>query len=500
MGDVLRFDDSRYEVKTCELSGRSVTYRAFEGIEYCERPVASVQKLNIFVPETYYQGGEINGYNLKTAPIFAPNTVGGYMEGPAMEPGIDFFSKMPNSVFEALVHGYVVACAGIRGRSTGEQKKEFFAGGVDLMNGNANNKLVGRAPALIVDMKAAVRYLRHNADKIPGNVERIITNGTSAGGALSSMAGATGNSADYKPYLNAIGAAEERDDIFAASCYCPIHNLENADAAYEWLFNREDEFHLMKFEKTENGIQRIPITGHLSEKQIALSAKLKDSFPLYVNSLNLKDENGNPLELDIAGEGSFKEYIISLILKSAQKELDTHWSAEKGTLQVPGAEVEKQTYLTIEDGKVKDVDWDGFVQKITRMKPVPAFDALNLDSPENEEFGNENIYARHFTTFSFENSEVNGELVDNEIVKLLNPTHYIGKADTAKYWRIRHGAFDRDTSLAIPTILALMLRNNGYCVDYHLPWGLPHSGDYDLDELFAWIDQICKEEQKYMPD
>jgi len=25
-----------------------------------------------------------------------------------------------------------------------------------------------------------------------------------------------------------------------------------------------------------------------------------------------------------------------------------------------------------------------------------------------------------------------------------------------------------------------------------LPWEIPHSGDYDLDELFQWIDGICK--------
>ena len=28
-------------------------------------------------------------------------------------------------------------------------------------------------------------------------------------------------------------------------------------------------------------------------------------------------------------------------------------------------------------------------------------------------------------------------------------------------------------------------------VDYHSPWNTPHAGDYDLDELFAWIDGIC---------
>ena len=33
---------------------------------------------------------------------------------------------------------------------------------------------------------------------------------------------------------------------------------------------------------------------------------------------------------------------------------------------------------------------------------------------------------------------------------------------------------------------------HGYDVDFFLPWGLPHSGDYDLEELFDWIDGICK--------
>ena len=36
MADTLRFDASKYEVKTCTLFGKSVTYRAFEGIDYCE--------------------------------------------------------------------------------------------------------------------------------------------------------------------------------------------------------------------------------------------------------------------------------------------------------------------------------------------------------------------------------------------------------------------------------------------------------------------------------
>nr|WP_304955094.1 subtype B tannase [uncultured Acetatifactor sp.] len=347
--------------------------------------------------------------------------------------------------------------------------------------------------ALIVDMKAVVRYLRHNKGIVPGDVERIVTNGTSAGGALSALAGATGNSPDYVPYLAAIGAADERDDIFAASCYCPIHNLEHADAAYEWLFSGCNEYNIPTFAKVDGKVRRTTMTGQLTEKQIALSKELKKLFPAYLNGLHLTDRAGNLLTLDENGEGSFREHVRSHILKSAQKELDTHDSANRlRTLAVKGSEVEEQPCLTIEDGKATALDWDGFVKTITRMKPVPSFDALDLSSPENEEFGTEEIRAKHFTVFAQENSEVGGELANAQIIRLLNPINYIGEADTAKHWRIRHGAFDRDTSLAIPVILATLLENKGYDVDFCLPWGLPHSGDYDLDALFAWIDGICR--------
>ena len=78
----------------------------------------------------------------------------------------------PNAVLYALSRGYVVAAPAIRGRTTT----------------NSENTYVGKAPALIVDYKAAVRYLRHNRDRLPaGDTQRIIANGTSAGGALSAL-------------------------------------------------------------------------------------------------------------------------------------------------------------------------------------------------------------------------------------------------------------------------------------------------------------------------
>ena len=80
-------------------------------------------------------------------------------------------------------------------------------------------------------------------------------------------------------------------------------------------------------------------------------------------------------------------------------------------------------------------------------------------------------------------------MADKTIIKMMNPMNYLDNTPT-KYWSIRHGAIDKDTSLAIPAILAIKLKNSGKVVDFASPWGQGHAGDYDLDELFNWIDTI----------
>ncbi len=209
-----------------------------------------------------------------------PNEVGGY------NPGVPA-TVTKESVKYALSKGYVVAAPGARGKT-----QDY-----------------GRAPAGIVDLKAAVRYLRYNDKVMPGDAEKIISNGTSAGGAMSSLLGATGNNKDYKPYLKEIGAAHARDDIFAASCYCPITNLNNADMAYEWLFNGENTWYWF--------MGPTPLT----EEQIVLSDLLKAMFPAYLNRLGLKAK-GTLLALDEYGEGNFNDYAKSFVIASAQKALD----------------------------------------------------------------------------------------------------------------------------------------------------------------------------------
>ena len=427
-----------YTTKELKIKEKSLTYRAYEHIPYVAKPVApEYQQLSIYVPECYYQGEEINGYSLHTAPVFMPNTVGGYMPGPVDAPNVNDKGE-PNTIARALAHGYVVVSAGARGRGMKD----------------SDGKNIGVAPAGICDLKAAVRFLRHHAKDMPGDVEKIITNGTSAGGAMSALQGTTGNHPDYEAYLENMGACKERDDVFASSCYCPITNLDHADMAYEWEFYGLHDYHNYHDPNGE---------GSMSEAQIQLSRELKDLFPAYVNSLQLKDENGNKLTLDEDGNGTFKEYVLRTVQAS------------------------------VPDGEEGFANFAELVKYRTRLKAAPAFDSVSANSWENEVFGTKEVLGRHFSQFAYEHSSINGDLAEQDQVKMMNPMYYVddAKADKAKHFRIRHGSVDRDTSLAISNLFAVKLRNAGIDISLEHPWGIPHAGDYDLDELFAWIDEIC---------
>ncbi len=467
--DSLRFNPSRYETQHLAVGGQSIAVRAFENIVYVRHPVdTTYQVMNIYVPEAYFQGKQVGGFTASTAPIFLPNQVGGYMPG---KPGTAQPAAQgprageATTIAAALLKGFVVAAPGARGRTTKNDQGVY----------------TGKAPAAIVDLKAAVRYLRYNRAVMPGDTERIISNGTSAGGALSALLGASGNSPDYDLYLTAIGAASERDDIFAVSAYCPITNLEHADAAYEWLFNGVNDYRKIEMNMLDFNVARKEVAGTLTPAQIKLSDELKPSFPGYVNSLQMRSAQGQPLALDAAGNGSFKELVKGYVMASAQTALDG------------GKDMSKYSWLKIQASKVNDLDFDAYVRYVGRMKLPPAFDALDLSSGENNLFGTASVNSQHFTAFAAErNSAANATRVDDKPVKMMNAMRYIGSTDarTSAHWRVRHGSIDRDTSLAIPTILVTTLQNKGYTVDFAMPWDVPHSGDYDLDQLFAWMSQV----------
>lgn len=462
--------------ETLTVNGKAVPFYAYENRVYVSHPkAAESESLTLYIPAAYLEGGRINGYSAKTAPIFMPNGVGGYMPGKIQAPSeTNREGTGPNAVLYALSRGYVVAAPAIRGRTTT----------------NSENTYVGKAPALIVDYKAAVRYLRHNRDRLPaGDTQRIIANGTSAGGALSALLGATGNSDAYEPYLKEIGAAKERDDIFAASVYCPITDLSHADMAYEWIFSGVNTYF-----QQQGPTQAAPsdrplhapqesLTEHsMTETEQAISKELKAAYPAYVNALGLETKDYGKLLLDAEGNGSFKDYIKGLYMASAQKAL------------VQGVNVSKTDWIQVSDGKVVDMDLSLYALLATRLKAAPAFDKLDSSAPENDEFGTSDGTPRHFTRFSMDHRTDLRSMVPDKEARLINRVSFLqekeGKA--APHWRIRHGSLDRDTALAIPAELALLLQKRGKDVNFEVAWGKGHAGDYDLSELFDWLDGICR--------
>ncbi|WP_051918962.1 alpha/beta hydrolase [Basilea psittacipulmonis] len=267
----LYFDPTKGVKKSMNYEGKEIKFRAFEQLIYVEKPIdTQYESMNIYIPEAYFEDQSINGFNKDTAPIFMQNNVGGYMpalpgtienkpmgaEPPATQtassptssnntlssnnqadsntsprtssptstnsnvspsasthndpsstnhsqnatqpqtpPNMDH----PNTLLAALAQGYVVVSPGARGRT----------------------QSYGKAPAAIVDLKAAVRYLKFNDERMQGDAQKIIINGTSAGGALSALMGASGNQPDYQPYLDDIGA-EPLSKTIMYSRYRPI--------------------------------------------------------------------------------------------------------------------------------------------------------------------------------------------------------------------------------------------------------------------------------------
>jgi len=485
----LAFDaNAGVKSKMTAYDGTCVNYTAYERLFYVTNVEDSTyQFLNVYVPDGATQ----------QTPIFLRTYVGGYMASPAAQP------QAGDATGRALKEGYVVVIPGTRGRNSSIIADKAYA---KKHKGVKKGQTVytGRAPKAILDLKAAIRYLRHFDKQMPGDAERIITDGTSAGGAMSALMGATGNNPEYAELLMAMGAADERDDVFASVCYCPIIDLEHADMAYEWLYGQTDS------------------RQSLDDAHKQMTKELAAMFPSYVNSLNLKKPDGTPLTAD-----NYLDYLKSEIIRSAQiaknagadipDNLGFKFTSEAGGMfaapinggmrpQMQGGQPPKGM-RPMRGGKrqvgeyITDLDMQKYLNYVVStqaLKGVPAFDSqidgINNACGENEEFGDGTGISVNFTDFT---AQKNNTVLTDDIrqnVRLMNPMSFIGDGKTtiAPHWYIRHGARDRDTAFPVPLNFATKLQNAGKDVDFLLAWNRPHSGDYALDELFQWIAKITK--------
>ncbi|MEU4164288.1 subtype B tannase [Actinoplanes sp. NPDC026670] len=487
----LTFDKNAFTEKTTTVTtvagDKEVVYRLYSKVAYVAKPVdVACQSLSVAVP-VKIDGKEVDATN---APILFEIPVGGYMPaetpedpfvqaggmpgggmpGGGMPGGAGMPSGAPDgggppggntgnggalptgmgstgqNTHEAIAAGWVVVTVGARGRT----------------NKAADGTFYGKAPAVIVDLKAAVRYIRSNKGVFPGDTDKIISDGTSAGGAVSTLLGASGDSDLYSKYLTEAGAADASDAIFGVAAYCPITDLENADTAYEFLYGS------------------LPANGQSVDATV--SAELSGAFAAYQDGLAVKGLDGKTLTA-----GGYRNYLLTQYLQPA------------ATTYLAGlSSAERSEYLAA-NGFIK---WSGgkatftFADFLThlgsRKKTVPAFDAFDLSAGENNLFGTATVDNRHFTGFSAAKASADLDADIPDLLKLMNPMHFLLERNEAraKNWFIRLGTSDTDTSLTVSSNVAAAASTLGDTVDSIMYWDAGHGANNDPEAFVAWGNKI----------
>ncbi|WP_434481793.1 subtype B tannase [Streptomyces sp. NBC_01340] len=450
----LVFDPDAYTELTISVTdaagtAHAVVYHFYKVASYVANPVnATYQTLNVSVPV------KIDGtaVDASGAPILFANQVGGYMPssvanatgiGGAMGPAGTLSRQQL-----ALAAGYVVVEPGARGRSLVDSSGTYY----------------GTAPAAIVDLKAAVRYVKFNKGRIPGDVNRIVSTGVSAGGALSSLLGASGDSPLYDSYLRELGAADASDAIFATGAWCPITDLEHADMAYEWNWGA-------------NALS----SGSLVDQTV--SKELTSAYGDYLASLRLTAKDFGTLTAR-----NLDEYLVRTHLEpSAAKYLTALSDTDRATY------LAANPFITWSGGRAA-FSWADFLTHVgARKKDTPAFDAFDLSAGENNEFGTGTTANRHFTLYSLRHEQGDSARLDSDIpekLNLMNPMyHLVDKVNgnRSKHWWIRLGTKDSDTALTVASNLGARLKSLGDDVNTSYYWDAGHGADQDPGDFIKWI-------------
>ncbi|MFC4506418.1 MULTISPECIES: subtype B tannase [Streptomyces] len=486
----LAFDPDAYTELTTTVTDtdgdeHDVTYHFWKAITYVADPVdEKYQSLTVSVP-VVIDGTAVDASD---APILFANSVGGYMPSsvadatgvgsggmsggaPGGAPtGDASASAAPNAngngntnadggatssnQLLALAAGYVVVEPGARGRTLTDSAGEYY----------------GVAPAAIVDLKAAVRYVRANKGRIPGNTDRIVSAGTSAGGALSALLGASGDSPLYDTYLEELGAADASDAIFATGAWCPITDLEHADGSYEWNW----------------GANKLS-TG--SQVDQTVSKALQSQFAEYQASLKVKGLG----RFGTLTARNYDEYLVRQYLEpSATTYLADLSDSDRETY------LAANTFITWQNGRAT-FSWADFLTHVgARKKTTPAFDAFDLSAGENNLFGKGTTEARHFTAYSLRNDTtgVTGKRLDSdlpEVLRLMNPMYFlVDKPNPArtKHWWIRLGTNDSDTSHTVSANLAAAAHTLGDDVNHLYYWDQGHGANTDPGDFITWIAKV----------
>jgi len=505
-----------------------------------------IQHIAIYAPESYMtqtaDGAVVNAegsvksstgitYTAANAPVVLYNFSGGYTSSTIKGVNVEFINE-----------GYVYTEIQTRG-------KEII---------DDNGKYIGQFPALIVDMKAGIRFLRHCDEELPGDSEAIVSTGHSSGGAVSAMLGASGNSQIFDEYLNEIGAYDESDAVFIAHASAPITNLSTADASYEWFQTSNPTYFLfnaMAFDREGNDISAIFPVGPANKYPLGsnmlggahedeLSRQLYDWYVKYVQDLGL----------DLGDDGRSGDFYEGFI-KIYEDALEEYIRRYDELHPDPAAE----GYKTLDEylaglgegwftydaatGKVDINDLDTLVKNhIVRKKMCPSLDSYNYKSNENNAFKDADGNISHFsgtvyealkavrakydsdpssltgmggegTEFTAEDLAYLDTLIDDysvagkpeemHMLEVMSPINYVvgeGEfaAESAAHWRLRIGSEDGDHGAPAAWLIYKALEKYQPDIDAQIgiAWSLPHVwSELAVQDFFDYVGGIMAQDK-----
>ena len=459
------------------------------------------QKMIVYAPKEYFNDDGIgnvtsinyenkkNGYTAKTAPIiFSVATE-------------DFEEVYPGLCEEQLIEkGYVYVICGVRGYNSQDEDKNIYTGKITNM---------------VADLKSAIIALRSNNEVIPGDMDKIIAIGKKAGGNLVAILGVTGDMPEYYEYLyenGTIGVTNNgdgtynsafHDNIFASYVVSPTTDIENLDMENAWLWNSNSDLNINRFE-TE------------------LQAKLAKSYVEYINSLHLKNEKGEELNLDDERSGSYYNEILNLLTTSLNNEIEqNNFNVEK----TYGIKADSFLYYNEDLKKYEFIDLASFVEDVAdeknKKRNVLGFDDINKET-ENRIYGQNKDKGTHFSNsvvnvlkdnynelsklegFNKETvdeyirevtDEINSEIVEEQKRKT-NPVQILLEIggykinNPNKYLKIRNAFLDDNYMFVNSYNLYLASLNKNIKSEYELLWR--EKVDLIDKNFLEWIESISK--------
>lgn len=461
---------------------------ALRDVAYVTDPInEEVQIMDIYVPAGYMQenadgtlsvkeDGSVENpdgtvYTAQSAPIILENTIDGYNQGNAISLASTRRGQGVGTYDDYITSGYVLVIPHTRGKLTQNEEGEY----------------TGTGTAFITDLKAAVRMLRKNDAVMAGDAEKIIASGTSAGGSAASLLGASGNTDKFDAALKELGAADEKDNVFAVMAFAPISDLDWADADYNWL-------HKSQTQTKSGGMFGQPVTTEDVDTEIADA--LIRRFIARVNA----NKWGT---LDAKGNGTYTDGLVETINRMYTEYFAEHPEEIEEIL-------EKESWVEYnEESKTASItSLDEYVSgALNRQKGALGFDNPDFSSNEGGLFTESDGTQYHFSytdarvLSSLKNENAKDYRADAlahlNLVNSLNPLTYIGTSDAepAKYWRLNNGSIDGDQGYMAAYNISLALKQAG-CenVQFNLIYGKGHmAADYGFENVREYVDSICAE-------